>query len=266
MNLAAVSAMTPAGAAAIASLSFLVLLAVLTAVKASAFAAAITELRHGTQAGDERRSFDVVRGWVVRLGVPHEDVGDVTQRVLLHALEGFGRFDPTRATFTRWLYRITANVCAKHRAHVSVRDRIELLVPQVDWAASDAAPDARLRQRALRQELATFLVALPAPVRRLLVMGPRRLARQGNLSPATLYRFARRLRCAARTMLQQGAEGAHALAAMSEARALVAAHSARSTSGRPVSSRGVIAAHARPTRRRAARRTPKSFPSAVRRR
>lgn len=97
---------------------------------------AMVEPRHYDSASDEelvswsgggdRRAFDII---VLRHGrfalrvamrlIPHPPTAeDVVQEAMLRAWTQAGQFDPRRARFTTWLYRIVVNLCIDQRRRV----------------------------------------------------------------------------------------------------------------------------------------------------
>lgn len=106
----------------------------------------------------------------LRLTDDEEDARDVVQEVYLRAYRALSRFRGD-ATFSTWLYRITANCAASHRSR-AVRHRY---VPiDDDVVVIDSHPRAdpeRLSEAAsLRRDLEDALASLPPRLRAVVVL------------------------------------------------------------------------------------------------
>jgi RNA polymerase sigma-70 factor, ECF subfamily len=126
-------------------------------------------------AGGDRRAFDEI---VTRHGpfalrvalrlIPDPLVAeDAVQEAMVRAWSQAGRFDPGRARFTTWLYRIVVNLCIDQRRRVRPQPLPEDFDPPDPAAAADeviavdqrnAALAAALRDLPARQRAALTLV------------------------------------------------------------------------------------------------------------
>jgi RNA polymerase sigma-70 factor (ECF subfamily) len=139
----------------------------------------LTELVAAAKGGD-REAFDaVVRatyadtyGLALRLTANEEDAKDVAQEAYLRAYRGLKRFRG-EASFTTWLYRITAN-CATTHLGKRARHRHEDLESLESLSVADLQPDSDPEERAeaalLRARVATALDALPPRLRAVVVL------------------------------------------------------------------------------------------------
>ncbi len=136
----------------------------------------LTELVAAAKGGDREAFEAVVRatyadtyGLALRLTANEEDAKDVVQEAYLRAYRGLKRFRGD-ASFTTWLYRITANCAAtylgkrgRHR-HEDL-DEVEVLDNQ-----PDSDPEAQAEAAVLRGRVAAALEALPPRLRAVVVL------------------------------------------------------------------------------------------------
>jgi RNA polymerase sigma-70 factor (ECF subfamily) len=112
-------------------------------------------------AGGDRRAFDNI---VVRHGrfalrvamrlIPHPPTAeDVVQEALVRAWAQAGQFDPRRARFTTWLYRIVINLCIDQRRRVQPDSLPEGFDAPDPAAGADDGIEARERQASLARAL-----------------------------------------------------------------------------------------------------------------
>ncbi|MFI5042432.1 MAG: RNA polymerase sigma factor [Acidimicrobiales bacterium] len=138
----------------------------------------LTELVAAARGGD-REAFDaVVRATyadtyalALRLTANEEDASDVVQEAYLRAYRGLKRFRGD-ASFTTWLYRITAN-CASTQLGKRNRHRHEDLDEasvDVRDERPDIDPEARAEAEALRGRVSAALDALPPRLRAVVVL------------------------------------------------------------------------------------------------
>jgi RNA polymerase sigma-70 factor, ECF subfamily len=129
--------------------------------------------------GGDRQSFDEIvkatyadtYALALRLTANEEDARDVVQEAYLRAYRGLKRFRGD-ASFTTWLYRITAN-CAATQLGKRSRHRHE----DLDGEAADLGdprpeidPEARAEASLLRDRLTTALETLPPRLRAVVVL------------------------------------------------------------------------------------------------
>jgi RNA polymerase sigma-70 factor (ECF subfamily) len=138
----------------------------------------LTELVAAARGGD-REAFDaVVRATyadtfslAMRLTANEEDAKDVVQEAYLRAYRGLKRFRGD-ASFTTWLYRITAN-CASTQLGKRTRHRHDDLDAEsvdVRDTRPDNDPEARAEAAVLRGRVAEALDALPPRLRAVVVL------------------------------------------------------------------------------------------------
>ena len=114
-------------------------------------------------ANGDRRAFDVI---VLRHGrfalrvamrlIPHPSTAeDVVQEAMLRAWAQAGQFDPRRARFTTWLYRIVVNLCIDQRRRLQPDPMPENFDLPDPAASAEQRIEAQERQtglvRALRE-------------------------------------------------------------------------------------------------------------------
>lgn len=116
-------------------------------------------------ADGDRRAFD---GIVIRHGrfalrvamrlIPHPPTAeDVVQEALVRAWTQAGQFDPRRARFTTWLYRIVVNLCIDQRRRVQP----DPLPDGFDVPDPAAGADQEIEVREQQASLAKALRELP---------------------------------------------------------------------------------------------------------
>ena len=116
-------------------------------------------------AGGDRRAFDEIVGrhgpFALRVAariIPDRTAAeDIVQDAMVRAWNQCDRFDPGRAQFRTWLYRIVVNLCIDQRRRVSP----EPLPETFDAADPGAAADQILAASERDIALATALRALP---------------------------------------------------------------------------------------------------------
>lgn len=118
-------------------------------------------------AAGERRAFDAlvhrhldrVHALAARVVGRGADAEEVAQEVFLRVWRSAGRWQPGRARFTTWLYRVTFNQAVNHRRRVmrTHADLAEVAEP----ADPGPPPDARLAADADRARLTEAVAALP---------------------------------------------------------------------------------------------------------
>ena len=136
----------------------------------------LTELVAAAKGGD-RGAFDaVVRatysdtyGLALRLTANEEDAKDVVQEAYLRAYRGLRRFRGD-ASFTTWLYRITANCAATHLGKRSRHRHEDLDDLDVPDARPDIDPEERAEATLLRGRVAAALESLPPRLRAVVVL------------------------------------------------------------------------------------------------
>ena len=107
----------------------------------------------------------------LRLTANEEDAKDVVQEAYLRAYRGLKKFRGD-ASFTTWLYRITAN-CASTHLGKRARHRHETLDPEVTDVRDirpDADPQAQAEAAVLRQRVSAALQELPPRLRAVVVL------------------------------------------------------------------------------------------------
>ncbi len=139
----------------------------------------LTELVAAAKGGDREAFEAVVRatyadtyGLALRLTANEEDAKDVVQEAYLRAYRGLKRFRG-EASFTTWLYRITANCASTHlgkRARHRHEDLDGLDALSVPDLQPDSDPEARAEAALLRAKVATALDALPPRLRAVVVL------------------------------------------------------------------------------------------------
>ncbi|AND69175.1 hypothetical protein ATSB10_17210 [Dyella thiooxydans] len=82
---------------------------------------------------------------VAAIYAPHaEDRRDLAQEIGLQAWRSFARYDPARAKFSTWLYRVALNVAISHlrRGEAAWRTKLEPLdAHHLDTVAGEPAPE-----------------------------------------------------------------------------------------------------------------------------
>lgn len=129
--------------------------------------------------GGDRRAFDeIVRAThagtyalALRLTADTEDAKDVVQEAYLRAYRGLRRFRG-EASFTTWLYRITANCAATHLARRNRHRHDDLDADGHDIRDDrvDVDPHARAEAALLRSRVSTALETLPPRLRAVVVL------------------------------------------------------------------------------------------------
>jgi len=146
------------------------LLAVLIGTDApGSFTAAILRLRSG-----KRQGLAVICAWLAKLGVPRRERQDLTQEVVLAALQSWHTFDPMHRRrrreghelFAGWLNRITVRVVSYHRQRARHRAEVPTPTP-VPEEMPDPTPLAPelLGVEERRRQLVAHLAALDRELR-----------------------------------------------------------------------------------------------------
>jgi RNA polymerase sigma-70 factor (ECF subfamily) len=136
----------------------------------------LTELVAAAKGGD-REAFDaVVRatyadtyGLALRLTANEEDAKDVVQEAYLRAYRGLRRFRGD-ASFTTWLYRITANCATTHLGKRNRHRHEALEEVEVADTRPDRDPEQQAEAALLRGRVAAALDALPPRLRAVVVL------------------------------------------------------------------------------------------------
>ena len=81
---------------------------------------------------------------------------DVAQEVMLSLWQNVEKYDPTRAKFSTWVYRITANKCLDH-----LRKKTPDQLPEDYDAATEADQDKLLYNKQIATQMETSLKTLP---------------------------------------------------------------------------------------------------------
>jgi len=106
---------------------------------------------------------------VAAIYAPHaEDRRDLAQEIGLQAWRSFGRYDPARAKFSTWLYRVALNVAISHlrRGEAAWSTKLEPLdTHHLDAVADESSPEADERLA----ELHAFIARLD-PLNRALIL------------------------------------------------------------------------------------------------
>jgi RNA polymerase sigma-70 factor (ECF subfamily) len=115
-----------------------------------------------------RKVFNVAYKFVGR----HDQAEDLTQDIFLKVFKSLETFD-RRANFQTWLISVSRNLCIDH--YRSVRKERETINQDVDAselspASPDEGPVAAIEQRDRVMLLREALAALPAPLRKAVVM------------------------------------------------------------------------------------------------
>jgi RNA polymerase sigma-70 factor, ECF subfamily len=125
-------------------------------------------------AGGDRRAFDQIVSRhglfalrvALRLIADPAAAEDVVQEAMLRAWSQAGHFDPCRARFTTWLYRIVLNLCIDQRRRI----RPEPMPNNFDPVDSAAGADDILECAERRESLARALRELPGRQRAALTL------------------------------------------------------------------------------------------------
>jgi RNA polymerase sigma-70 factor, ECF subfamily len=127
--------------------------------------AADADLMTWSAAGDQRAFDEIVTRHgpfalrVARRLIPDAAVAeDVVQEAMIRAWSQARHFDPSRARFTTWLYRIVANLCIDHRRRVQPAQMPE----EFDAVDPAVGADEMLETDETRTALARALRELPA--------------------------------------------------------------------------------------------------------
>jgi RNA polymerase sigma-70 factor (ECF subfamily) len=135
----------------------------------------VAALVAAAKAGDRQAFDEVVRATysdtyalAYRLTANEEDAKDVVQEAYLRAYRGLKRFRGD-ASFTTWLYRITANCASTHLGRRS-RHRHEELDMDIPDLRAEADPQANAEAAVLRQRVSTALADLPPRLRAVVVL------------------------------------------------------------------------------------------------
>jgi RNA polymerase sigma-70 factor (ECF subfamily) len=137
-------------------------------------AALVTAARDGDrEAFDEvvRATYADTYALALRLTANEEDAKDVVQEAYLRAYRGLKRFRGD-ASFTTWLYRITANCAATQLGKRNRHRHDELDAESIDAVdlRPDSDPEARAEAALLRSRVAAALAALPPRLRAVVVL------------------------------------------------------------------------------------------------
>lgn len=138
----------------------------------------VAALVAAAKAGDRHAFDDLVRATysdtyalALRLTANEEDAKDVVQEAYIRAYRGLKKFRGD-ASFTTWLYRITAN-CASTQLGKGFRHRHETLdaeVADVRDTRPETDPQAQAEAAVLRQRLSAALEDLPPRLRSVVVL------------------------------------------------------------------------------------------------
>jgi RNA polymerase sigma-70 factor (ECF subfamily) len=136
----------------------------------------LTELVAAAKGGD-REAFDaLVRatyadayGLALRLTANEEDAKDVVQEAYLRAYRALKRFRGD-ASFTTWLYRITANCAATHLGKRNRHRHEDLDDFEVQDTQPDTDPEEQAEAALLRGRVSEALEALPPRLRAVVVL------------------------------------------------------------------------------------------------
>jgi len=136
----------------------------------------LTELVAAAKGGD-REAFDaVVRatyadtyGLALRLTANEEDAKDVVQEAYLRAYRALKRFRGD-ASFTTWLYRITANCATTHLGKRSRHRHEDIDDLEVQDTRPGSDPEEHAEAALLRGRVAAALEALPPRLRAVVVL------------------------------------------------------------------------------------------------
>ena len=113
---------------------------------------------------------ETVTRWAARLGGPSADVEDITQEVFVVLLTDAGRFDPSRAAFTTYVYGIVRNL-SRHRVR---RERpgpsVDDLLREGRDVDSDDDPSKLVEGAELAGAVRRALLSLPSRYRELIVL------------------------------------------------------------------------------------------------
>ncbi len=128
-----------------------------------------------TAPADPRAQFAALlaqhRGIVLKIArgycAHHEDRLDLIQDISVQAWDAFDSFDPARARFSTWLYRVALNVAISQLRRQQLRQRHHAVLDEAALAADDGVP-AEHRQT-LRQ-LEAAIRALPPLDRALMLL------------------------------------------------------------------------------------------------
>jgi RNA polymerase sigma-70 factor (ECF subfamily) len=118
-----------------------------------------------------RQTYADTYALALRLTANEEDAKDVVQEAYLRAYRGLKRFRGD-ASFTTWLYRITANCASTHLSKRS-RHRHETLdaeVADIGDTRPDVDPEIRAEGTLLRERVSTALADLPPTLRSVVVL------------------------------------------------------------------------------------------------
>ncbi|QIO89847.1 hypothetical protein G9274_003532 [Stenotrophomonas rhizophila] len=128
-----------------------------------------------TAPADPRAQFAALlaqhRGIVLKIArgycAHHEDRLDLIQDISVQAWDAFDSFDPARARFSTWLYRVALNVAISQLRRRQLRQRHHAVLDEAALAADDGVP-AEHRQT-LRQ-LEAAIRSLPPLDRALMLL------------------------------------------------------------------------------------------------
>jgi len=164
-----------------------------------------------TAPADPRAQFAALlaqhRGIVLKIArgycAHHEDRLDLIQDISVQAWDAFDSFDPARARFSTWLYRVALNVAISQLRRQQLRQRHHAVLDEAALAADDGVP-AEHRQT-LRQ-LEAAIRALPPLDRALMLLhlddhDHRQIAEILGISSANVSTRLHRLRQQLRTRL-----------------------------------------------------------------
>ncbi|MEG0183574.1 MAG: sigma-70 family RNA polymerase sigma factor, partial [Stenotrophomonas sp.] len=129
-----------------------------------------------TTAADPRARFASLlaqhRGIVLKIAhgycAHQEDRLDLIQEISVQAWDAFEGFDPARARFSTWLYRVALNVAISQLRRQQLRQRHHAPLDEAPLPADEAATPGE-QQHALRQ-LEAAIHALPALDRALMLL------------------------------------------------------------------------------------------------
>ena len=155
------------------------------------------------------KTFESVRHWLDRLGVPLRDRKDVAQEVFLAAHGSFHTYDPMRSRPERWLNKITVHIAAHYRDRA--QHRREELTPEefFDIVDESPGPDERIGSEQDRRQVLDLLQSLNVDLRSVLIahdiddVPMAEIAEQHGIPLSTAYKWRARALEAFQAALEQ---------------------------------------------------------------
>ncbi|RPJ06526.1 MAG: RNA polymerase sigma factor [Spirochaetaceae bacterium] len=124
-----------------------------------------------------RKYQDWIYNLAIRMVIKPEDAEDVTQEILVKVITNLNKFDPSRASFKTWLYRISANhmINMKKRGFENSKYGFENYYERMDFIEDKVPEDSKeirdLVEDTLINCVLATLVCLSREARMIIILG-----------------------------------------------------------------------------------------------